>query len=251
MKNRQNIYESITHAAVSDVQYNPQPSTRNNCSTETNISNKDIKSTYKGVDCNNFSDDFGMNVEDLAVIDKWNQSKVPRSPTTSFTTANNIKILIIRNEQSTLPTHFTAKPPVTLPYKGSENKPPLKIRKLIEAETNASEQTSESLSTNPAFKNNACNNYENCVFKNNRIYTYFLDYLKDSSRLEAKNCMYRILMAGKYHNVGYFKYWLWGPFHNFGFYYRGFINNCKGIVSALYEFKYFGNYVSAHSKNFT
>ena len=43
---------------------------------------------------------------------------------------------------------------------------------------------------------------------------YFLDYLKDSSRLEAKNCMYRILMAGKYHNVGYFKYWLWGPFHN-------------------------------------
>ena len=43
---------------------------------------------------------------------------------------------------------------------------------------------------------------------------YFLDYLKDSSRLEAKNCIYRILMAGKYHNVGYFKYWLWGPFHN-------------------------------------
>ena len=43
---------------------------------------------------------------------------------------------------------------------------------------------------------------------------YFLDYLRDSSRLEAKNCMYRILMAGKYHNVGYFKYWLWGPFHN-------------------------------------
>ena len=34
---------------------------------------------------------------------------------------------------------------------------------------------------------------------------YFLDYLKDSSRLETKNCMYRILMAGKYHNVGYFK----------------------------------------------
>ena len=26
--------------------------------------------------------------------------------------------------------------------------------------------------------------------------------------------MYRILMAGKYHNVCYFKYWLWGPFHN-------------------------------------
>ena len=43
---------------------------------------------------------------------------------------------------------------------------------------------------------------------------YFLDYLKDSSRLEAKNCMYRILMAGKYHNVGYFKYWLWRPFNN-------------------------------------
>ena len=43
---------------------------------------------------------------------------------------------------------------------------------------------------------------------------YFLDYLKDSSRLEAENCMYRILMAGKYDNVGYFKYWLWGPFHN-------------------------------------
>ena len=50
--------------------------------------------------------------------------------------------------------------------------------------------------------------------KNNRIYMYFLDYLKGSSRLEAKNCMYRILMAGKYHNVGYFKYWLYGPFHN-------------------------------------
>ena len=31
---------------------------------------------------------------------------------------------------------------------------------------------------------------------------YFLDYLKESSSLEAKNCMYRILMAGKYHNVG-------------------------------------------------
>ena len=43
---------------------------------------------------------------------------------------------------------------------------------------------------------------------------YFLDYLKDSSRLKAKNFMYRILMAGKYHNVGYFKYGLWGPFHN-------------------------------------
>ena len=43
---------------------------------------------------------------------------------------------------------------------------------------------------------------------------YFLDYLKDSLRLEAKNCMHRILMAGKYHNVGYFKYWLWEPFHN-------------------------------------
>ena len=43
---------------------------------------------------------------------------------------------------------------------------------------------------------------------------YFLYYLKDSLRLEAKNCMYLILMAGKYHNVGYFKYWLWRPFHN-------------------------------------
>ena len=43
---------------------------------------------------------------------------------------------------------------------------------------------------------------------------YFLDYLMDSSRLEAKNYIYRIFMSGKYHNIGYFKYWLWGPFHN-------------------------------------
>ena len=41
-------------------------------------------------------------------------------------------------KQSTLPTHFTTKPPVTLLFKGSENKPPL-------------------------------NKYENCVFNGNII----------------------------------------------------------------------------------
>ena len=49
--------------------------------------------------------------------------------------------------------------------------------------------------------------------KNNEIYTYFFDFLKQSSRSGAKNCMYRILMAGQYHDIRDFKYWLWGPFH--------------------------------------
>ena len=187
MKNRQKIYESITHAAVSDVQYNPQPSTSNNCSTETNIANNDIKSTYTGLDCNNFSDDFEMNDEDLAAIDKLNQSEVPRSPTPSFTTANNKKILITRNKQSTLPTHFTAKPPVTLIYKGSENKPPLRIRKLIEAETHTSEQTLESLSTNPAFNNNTCNKYENCVFHGNIINNFYYSCIDHDNFEKKKN----------------------------------------------------------------
>ena len=43
---------------------------------------------------------------------------------------------------------------------------------------------------------------------------YFLDNFKGSSRLGAKNCMYCILMVGKYHDVRYLKYRLWGPFHH-------------------------------------
>ena len=63
---------------------------------------------------------------------------------------------------------------------------------------------------------------------------YFLDYLKDSSRLEAKNRMYLILMAGKYHKVGYFKYWLWGPFHN-AYHARPFFNfnSMRGTIYTL------------------
>ena len=66
--------------------------------------------------------------------------------------------------------------------------------------------------------------------KNNRIYIYFLDYLKGSSRLEAK---YRILIAGKYHNVGVFKYWLWGPFHN-GYHARPFDRKFSKITSTIF-----------------
>ena len=77
MKNRQKIYESITPAAVSDGQSNPQPSTSNNCSTEIIIANNDKKTTNTGMDCNNFSDDFESNDEDLAAIDKLDQSNVP------------------------------------------------------------------------------------------------------------------------------------------------------------------------------
>ena len=61
------------------------------------------------------------------------------------------------NKQSALPTHFTAKPPVTLLFKGSENKPPLKKRKVIESETHAS----------------PFNKYENCVFNGNIIKKFY------------------------------------------------------------------------------
>lgn len=67
------MYETITHAAVYDGQSNPQQSTSKNCSTEIIIENNDKKSTYAGVDCNNFSDDFEINDEDLAAIEKLNQ----------------------------------------------------------------------------------------------------------------------------------------------------------------------------------
>ena len=80
---------------------------------------------------------------------------------------------------------------------------------------------------------------------------YILNYLKDSSRLEAKNCMYRILMAGKYHNVGYLKYWLWGPFHN-AYHARPFNSRLRvNIMSGFYSvitgsfsyFYYFGTII--------
>lgn len=198
MKNREKIYKSITHAAVSDSQNHSRPSTSNNyssgvivtdkdngalfsahshsasstsinCSTEAITVNKDDESTHTEVEWNDFADDFQINDQDLAKIDQLHQSEVPESSAPAFTTAKNKKVLVSL-KRSTLAKHFTTKPSISVSFKGSENEPPLKKSKMNE-ETNilqpvnsADQEAQNNTDVNSAFNENSSIKYENCVF---------------------------------------------------------------------------------------
>lgn len=98
----------------------------------------------------------------------------------SFRTANNEKRLLTCYDQSTRPTHFMKKPPISVFANGSENQPPIKKRKVEEANTQGTKQTSEALSTTSATNNNPSNKYEDCVFQ------YYQQFLLFGYRLSKQ-----------------------------------------------------------------
>lgn len=113
LKNREKIYNSITHASISaPTHLQPSTSTTNHSTPKVPTTENDNKSTGAELDPINFSDEFEINEEDLAKIDELDHPEVlNRSPTPSFRTANKKK-MVINNRQSTHPTHFLSKPPI-------------------------------------------------------------------------------------------------------------------------------------------
>lgn len=178
MKNRENIFESITLA-----QSNPRPSTSKNCSTEIIIENEGNKSTDTVVDWNDFSGDFEINEQELTAIEQLNQSTAPeKSPAPSFTTGSNRRIFEPCDGQSKLAGHFTAKPPVKVVFKGSEKELPLKKSKTAQDITHTNAPSSQSFpdqeieNTNDitsAFTKNSSVKYEKCVFHGNIINNFY------------------------------------------------------------------------------
>ncbi|XP_057319465.1 uncharacterized protein LOC130663914 [Microplitis mediator] len=169
LKNREKIFQKITHAAVSNIQNNPQPSTSAKCSTNINFANNNQKSTGAEEVCDHFSEDFDFSAQELAAIDNLNQFEVPKSPTTAFTAANKEKIPSTPNKQLKRFNHFTTKSPVDVFSKGQENPPPIRKNRIISDETIINEKSLNSAST----ANTTCNRYENCVFRGNIINNFY------------------------------------------------------------------------------
>ncbi|XP_066585168.1 uncharacterized protein [Prorops nasuta] len=157
LNNRQKIYESI----IPNAQSNPETSTSNNRSINIINSSNDKESTCTTKNFNNFTDDFEINDEDLAAIDKISQSPAP----SSFATANN-KNMFTNCDKERRSTHFTTKPPIKVFPERSVIKPLQQSNKTIEKE-------SQVLSTNPAFNQIPQNKYEKCVFHGNIINNFY------------------------------------------------------------------------------
>ena len=121
------------------------------------------------MDWNNFSDEFEVNEQDLVVIDQLNQSVVPESSAPSFRTAKNKRILVPCNQQSTLPKHFTSKPPVTVSFKGLENEPPLKKSKNSEVETYTSRPSLQCLLNQEIHNNTDVNSSDQAIQKSTDV----------------------------------------------------------------------------------
>lgn len=195
LKNREKIYESITHASISaPTRSQPSTSTTNDLTPKVPTTKNDNKSTDAGINPINFSDEFEINDEDLAKIDNLDQPEVLNSsPTPSFTTANNKKI-VINNRQSTLPTHFLTKPPIKIFSKKSETKQPQN-----ETATHASEQIPKFLSTNPSVV------YENCVFHGNIVNNFYYSSEQTSKSCSTnrshayKNCVFHKNTVNNFH----------------------------------------------------
>lgn len=178
MKNREKIFESITHEAVPNVQSNPSSS-----STKTIIENK-----RKIANTTDEWDDVFENIDfdELEVIPsgQLNEPKVPESLAAEpqFTTAKNKKISIPCNKKPTAAQHFSLKSPVRVYFNTSQFQSPIKKSKIEEKKTvepilqpclQPSLEQVKNTDLNSDLNKNSSVKYENCVFHGNIINNFY------------------------------------------------------------------------------
>ncbi|XP_043283219.1 uncharacterized protein [Venturia canescens] len=137
--NRQKIFDKITHAAKANTQLNPQPSASGTDTTKPRSSDQKQESLPMELESDNFFDDFDLDDDTLAAIDKSFASEKPKSSLPSFTTGNNEEIIITSNLETVQPCHFLKKPPISVFSHGKENQPPekrFKVQQLNNANNN-------------------------------------------------------------------------------------------------------------------
>ncbi|XP_077260513.1 uncharacterized protein LOC143896488 [Temnothorax americanus] len=193
LKNRQRIFDNITHAATSNAstsnaQSNPQPSTsKNNAASAIGIDRNEASIPLE-IGYDDFHEEFEVDNDALAELEKLippEESILPKEPTlpkklilpgqskqspTFFYAGSKRKIVVNANSESIKPTHFMNKPPISVVHCQKENKP-----------TERDNQASDLTSTHSAKIKDSSIKYENCVFHGNIVNNFYYSQNNDQA----------------------------------------------------------------------